>query len=304
MPKMFRKYTESSIPIDHGYLSPADERAIDDYTMDIKGGYFYGVNLNGEIGTIAAGTRKVSPGYHFTLSKYPFYRLVYTISGKVTIKMEKKQFTANTGSIYYFIPRQTCTVINNSPEPWTHIYIHFTGSEVAALFKKILTISDHIVQIQKPIEIQTMLEQIVNQCISQNEDSQIISDNLMRTIMLMLPSSVLLHPKHLSTARNTYLECYNFIKNNFAEIKTIEDIAENCCIDKAYLCRLFKRYADTSPMAYVTKLKMNKAALLLIQTNYSIKQISTILNFENQYYFSHVFKKIYTVSPKHFREKA
>ena len=51
------------------------------------------------------------------------------------------------------------------------------------------------------------------------------------------------------------------------------------------------------------KLKMNKAALLLMQTDYSIKKISLMLNFDNQYYFSRAFKHIYGVSPQNYREK-
>lgn len=299
---MIPNIPEPSIPIDHGYLSPADSKAIEDYTTTLRGGFFYGVDLYGKIGTVAAGDREVAPGYHFALNKYPFYRIVFTISGKATIKIENNLYAAGAGSIYYFVPKQSSTILNDSDEPWRHIYVHFTGTEVSEWLEKTLAISDHVVQITKPIEMQYLFEHIVNQCVNQHEDSQAISDSLLKTILIMLPSSILYNPKHISPARMTYLECYNYIKNNFCEIKTINDIADNCFIDKAYLCRLFKRYANISPMAYVTKLKMSKAALLLIQTDYSIKKISIILNFEDPFHFSHVFKKLYSVSPRHYRE--
>ena len=110
------------------------------------------------------------------------------------------------------------------------------------------------------------------------------------------------HGERLKSYRTAYVHCYNYIKENFCNIVSLEEIANKCCVSKVYLCRLFKQYAGISPMAYVNKLKMNKAAFLLIQSNSSIKQISLMLHYNNPYYFSEMFKKEYGISPKYFRE--
>ena len=107
---------------------------------------------------------------------------------------------------------------------------------------------------------------------------------------------------HTSVSYQGYIKCHNYINDNFSNILSLQDIADECYMDKVYICRLFKKYTKTSPMAYVTSLKMNKAALLLIHTDKSIKQISRMLNFENQYYFSRTFKKTYGISPKFYRD--
>jgi len=55
-------------------------------------------------------------------------------------------------------------------------------------------------------------------------------------------------------------------------------------------------------MAYVAKRKMERAIWLLINTDFAIKKISLILRFDNQYYFSKVFKKAFGVPPTLYRK--
>lgn len=289
--------------LDQEYLDEAMRRSCEKHTVDIRAGVFYGVNLSGGLGTVCAGCLTAAAGYDFQLSDYPFYRIVYTVSGQACIKDGKDVAIADAGSVYYFAPKDTAVVMNNTKGLWKHIYLHFTGKDAPALYARIRSVSRRAFVVSDPDEIQHLFEQIVRNCVQPNEDAQDICDSLLRVILLKLPHMALQSIKHPSPSHQNYIQCSNFIRNNFSKINAIQDISDACSINKTYLCRLFKRYADTSPMTYVTKLKMNKAAMLLVQTNYSIKQISYMLSFNNQYYFSRVFKSAFGTSPKHYRQR-
>ncbi|MCP5535005.1 MAG: helix-turn-helix domain-containing protein [Akkermansiaceae bacterium] len=64
---------------------------------------------------------------------------------------------------------------------------------------------------------------------------------------------------------------------------------------------LFKRHYGTSPMAYFTELRMQRAKALLDDTHLSIKEVSWQLGFDDQLYFSRSFKKVTGISPSAYR---
>lgn len=63
---------------------------------------------------------------------------------------------------------------------------------------------------------------------------------------------------------------------------------------------LFKAAYGSSPVKYVTSLRITKAKELLITGHYSITEIAEACGFENIYYFSTVFKKETGVPPSKY----
>ncbi len=285
------------------YNTEEERKKVAAHTLDNKAGICYNVDLQGRLGTVCAGITTGGEGYAFKLYGYPFHRMTFTISGQAKIYDGKDGYIADAGSIYYFPPNKACTVANNLDSPWKHAYIHFVGSDIEKLFTKVVNNTQNVWNVSNPGEIQSLFENIAYNCLEQSEHSQVVCDSYLRILLIKLNSMILDSREHSNASRLNYLECYNYINNNFSNIMSIQDISDKCSISSIYLCRLFKKYSQTSPMAYVTKLKMNKAALLLMQTDYSIKKISLMLKFDNQYYFSRAFKHIYGISPQNYREK-
>ena len=58
-----------------------------------------------------------------------------------------------------------------------------------------------------------------------------------------------------------------------------------------------------SPQAYLTSVRLSKAAEMLANENFTISSISESTGFASPYYFSEVFKKKYLVSPAKYRAR-
>lgn len=82
----------------------------------------------------------------------------------------------------------------------------------------------------------------------------------------------------------------------------MSDFALSLGIDYAKFRRIFKEQTNQSPYQYFLNLKIEKAKHLLCDLTTSIKEIAYSLSFENQYYFSRVFKKKTGFSPTHWQE--
>ena len=83
----------------------------------------------------------------------------------------------------------------------------------------------------------------------------------------------------------------------------LEDAAKHLDISPAYLSRLFKKETGMTFSDFVNKQKIEEAAALLLYTEYSDTQISTLLAFSSQSYFIKVFRKYMGTTPKQYKKQ-
>ena len=71
-----------------------------------------------------------------------------------------------------------------------------------------------------------------------------------------------------------------------------------------YISSLFKKEVGVSLSEYILKCKIDEAKYLLTHTNYSILEISTLLCFHDQSYFTKTFKRFTGITPKKYASKS
>jgi AraC-like DNA-binding protein len=104
-----------------------------------------------------------------------------------------------------------------------------------------------------------------------------------------------------SRAFASYQHCRGHIEQHFVRLRTLEQIATECGMNSAYLCRLFRRFDHQSPYQHLLRLKMNHAAMLLQQPGTLVKDAAVIVGFRDTFHFSRVFHNVLGASPTEFR---
>ena len=94
-----------------------------------------------------------------------------------------------------------------------------------------------------------------------------------------------------------------YLKSNFNKPISFSDIASQFNFSPAYLTKIFKEHAGTSPVKYLQKYRIDVARKLLWSSNLSVKEVALKVGFEDQFHFSKNFKNIVGVSPQQFRSK-
>ncbi|GAB4269831.1 AraC family transcriptional regulator [Thermincola ferriacetica] len=93
-----------------------------------------------------------------------------------------------------------------------------------------------------------------------------------------------------------------FILKNYHRRITLEDIAKSVHISQYYLSHLFKEVEGISVIEYLTKVRIEKAKILLRNPKYSIYEISEKLGFKEPSYFTRVFRSREGRTPSQFRK--
>jgi len=82
---------------------------------------------------------------------------------------------------------------------------------------------------------------------------------------------------------------------------TLTKIARHAQVSPSHLVRLFQSNLDTSPMRYLTQVRIRHAQGLLLRSQLTIKEIAHLAGFSDQLYFSRVFRSETGSAPRDFR---
>ncbi len=88
----------------------------------------------------------------------------------------------------------------------------------------------------------------------------------------------------MDTAASYFNENYN------RDIK-IEEYAASKGMSVSWFIRNFKKSTGTTPMQFITSIRITNAQMLLETTNYAVNEIARIVGYDNPLYFSRLFHK-------------
>ena len=81
----------------------------------------------------------------------------------------------------------------------------------------------------------------------------------------------------------------------------MEKLAKELPMGYSLFRKEFKRITGKSPNQYLLDLRLEKAKYLLVMTTLNISEIGYQTGFDSIFYFSKLFKKKYSCSPKKYR---
>ncbi|MBP1991638.1 AraC family transcriptional regulator [Paenibacillus eucommiae] len=93
------------------------------------------------------------------------------------------------------------------------------------------------------------------------------------------------------------------IHERYAESITLESLSESLNYSVPHLSSYFKIRTGLSPIDFLIKVRIDKAASLLLETDATLKEIAVGVGYQDPYYLGRLFKKYKGVSPMRYREE-
>ena len=105
------------------------------------------------------------------------------------------------------------------------------------------------------------------------------------------------HSPHIGLVRNVIA----FLVNHYKQNLVLQDIANHVGVSSYYLERLFKKETAETPRQYLEKIRVDKAAHLLISTDLRGLEICYEVGFRSPSNFYKVFRSLKQCSPSEYR---
>ena len=92
-----------------------------------------------------------------------------------------------------------------------------------------------------------------------------------------------------------------YIQGHLSEKLTLDRVAGHVYLSKSYLCRILREELDTTFTEYTNRLRIERSKLYLQRSTMSLTEIACAVGFEDQSYFTRIFKRQVGVPPGKYR---
>ncbi len=151
-------------------------------------------------------------------------------------------------------------------------------------------------------DVYQMLKSLVVDLNSLSDGQQSISASLLIYEILLKTSIAAVRRRNESAAENYVNRTKRFINLHYDQKLTLKEISAYSNINEDYLNRVFKKETGVTVIEYLNNVRIEKAKMLLENTNIPIIDISDYVGISSRQYFNQVFKKVTGLSPKNFRK--
>lgn len=267
-----------------------------------SGEYYYlnltpNKNLNETV--VCGGREQCAPDYRIERRGFQFQSIEFVSAGKGTLTLHGKTYPLRPGTLFFYGPKIPHTIATDPEVPMVKHFVDFAGTRLTEQINGTALISIPLYT-DNLFHVRSLFESLLKTGSTESRHRDELCLLILRQIILTIDETALPHQEAFSPAWQTWLRCRQYMEQNFPTLGNIEQAARDCHLDKAYLCRLFQRYANETPLQLLTRLKMGRAAEMLSGQNLLIKQVAEESGYSDPYHFSRVFKRVYGIPPEAF----
>lgn len=246
--------------------------------------------------------------YHFDPEKgrilYEYQLLILTKgSGSFRSASMTQPARIKEGDMFLLFPGEWHSYRPDPDTGWTEFWVGFYGSIADGWFGSGVISKNHpVFHVMKTETIGNLYRQAM-ECADKQESGY---QQMLCGIVCNLLSSCIYYDKNAGFRQDSIQELIakvrRYINDNMGNA-TPEKAAAFTSVSYSKLRKLFRQYTGLTLGKYIAEVRTNKAKELLSNTDFSVGDIASQLNFFNEEYFSTYFKRITGESPSQYRNR-
>ena len=290
---------KSKLPVESGPKGP------DFFSPQVARARRFYLDLNPPPGRaltlVCGGVETCTPDYAIHRRTFPFYSIEYVVGGRGTVKLHRRVHLLEPGSLFSYGPGIRHDIAGDPAAPLVKYFVDFSGRRAGALLRSGSLAGGRVSRVFPVHELQPVFDELIRCGLRGTRFSVAAGEKLLEALVLKIGAARAPWQGRETLAFSTCQKCRQYIQQHFRRLKTLEQIAAECRLNPAYLCRLFRRYDHQTPYQYLLRLKMNLAAERLRQPEVLVKQVAEETGFGDPFHFSRAFKSVFGLSPDAFR---
>ncbi len=221
-----------------------------------------------------------------------YFQIQYVVKGMVLYEIEGKEYITKRGDLLIHKPFQKHSVTMMAHEPYICISILFHFGSSNFLYDHLFDENHHKGTFVND-EIEHQLSRLVFSYQQPQLAQQILSQGLLMQILAELSISTTNNPQTNKQIQNKakMVLLRNYLTENYNKDIKLEDLEKITCFHRNSILLQFKRSFGQSPHQYLTRIRIEKAKELALQTNYSISEIARFVGYSDVHSFGKIFKK-------------
>lgn len=250
--------------------------------------------------------------YHSMQHIHEEIEIMTVIDGSITYNINSQEVVVNKGqTIFINSNRMHVSYLKNSPNCKFYVLVvhPFVYSSNPTLYNRYCRNILENNEIDYLIFDNPLFETILSR-MKQIEDKKddtyqlsLVADSY-HVLSLLYEKAEENYLNKMPENENIYLlnKMTSYIYNHYSEKISLKDIAEYGHVSTSKCSRMFNQYMNHSPIDFLNLYRLEVSSDLLRNTNESINNISMICGFDQQSYYTRMFKKEYGCTPGEYRK--
>lgn len=248
--------------------------------------------------------------FYFKGEMHDFWELVYVLDGKIGVAADNRIYELTKNQIIFHKPMEFHRLWSEGGTRPHLIIMSFEavgtgmerfkdgifqiGFEGNQMIKDAISYANYAfdTSISKGPKAKTLKNQI---------SLQLVATSLEYFLLTILENSISKKQINTQSAKN-YRRIIEVLDSHVDKNLSLDEIAALCNMSVSNLKKTFKKYSGEGVISYFNKMKIRKSIHLLEQ-GFPIGEISEMLSFSSQNYFSAVFKKQTGHSPIKYKKE-
>ena len=232
----------------------------------------------------------------------PYFTLHYIISGKGYLEFCNKKYEVTENEIFALPDKIPFLYYSDQNEPWAYVFFEFNGSLAKSYIEEAgFSVDNPVQKCPAPQQILLAFKDYFENLHRTRE----VSYHETMSIFSMLLGTLSKNENKTFMYEDSFIaNIKSFVKLRFADPDfSVEYIAKEFHISHSYLCKIFKKNTGGTLISYINKQKMRYAEELLLTTDYTILQISSMTGFRCYSRFLSLFKQLHGKTATEYRKK-
>jgi AraC-like DNA-binding protein len=286
-------------------MAPATAPETPFFSKRVLRGDYYVLDLEPpptvELAVVCGGREVCGAAYGIDRDGFRYHSVEYVDSGSGSVTLGGRRFGLRPGSLFRYGPGLPHAISADDRPPMVKYFVDFAGKAAATLLRGGPWSEPRPLRVAEPARVRALFDELQRLGQRPTAHTQRLCTLVLEQILLLASDEALPEETGESAAWDTYQRCRRHIEEQCLGIASLAQVAEACAVSQAHLCRLFRRFGAESPYRLLVRLKMARAAALLLDRKLLVKDVGQRIGYDDPYHFSKTFKRIYGMAPDAFR---
>lgn len=245
-----------------------------------------------------------NPKWGYMIHRHDYIEIEYLVEGKIVHELNGVRHTLSVGDGYGLSQRDLHSI--NIIEPVVihniSIYIKEAPHSIQKLLSKIKFPFMFHLDKENAQKIDFIFFYLINTLNNQDDFSNEITISLLTLIVAELfKLSEPVNSANLPKGYDYIEQTLKYIENNFSNPISLITASENIHLSPNYLSKIFSEITGVSFSEYLSKVRVEKARVSLLNSEKSVTEIAFDCGFNSFSTFSRKFKSTYGCPPSNYR---
>lgn len=265
---------------------------------------------------IGGGWETLAAGSYAQRREFPYWEIEYIVGGRGQAEVGGRREALGAGAAYAIGPEMRRGRRSDARRPLRRHYLWLEGAGAEAALQEAGLGDGRVRMVEAPGEAREAFEWILREGARPGEAAEAAIGHLARVLLLKLAAgksggagaALASGPGGSEagddSARASFERCRALIDAEAARLKSTAEISAAAGLRSETVCRLFKRFLDTTPGDYLRGRRVRIAAERLREPGARVKEVAAALGFADAFHFSRVFRAEMGTTPRAWRAGA